>query len=124
MGYPYLLGLTVTLMNLHMLLGFCLFNDLREYIDIPFLHDCQSIKVYNHLIEKAYRCLASWKTKFLSFVGRITLTQLGWGLVKDPYDLWVKILHNISAKWALSLRLRLGLTLQILDRAYPPPHII
>ena len=55
--------------------GFIVTQDLGKYLGVPLLHQRITKQTYGYIIESLHKKLATWKSKQLSFVGRITLCK-------------------------------------------------
>ncbi|RDX69897.1 putative ribonuclease H protein, partial [Mucuna pruriens] len=51
-------------------------DNLEKYLRVPILHKRVNIYTYQFIMDKVNQRLSTWKTKQLSFVGRVTLTKL------------------------------------------------
>lgn len=56
-------------------LGIQWIEDLGKYLGVPILHKRASKETYNFILEKVTQRLSSWKSRNLSFAGRVTLTK-------------------------------------------------
>lgn len=55
--------------------GFQVTDDLGKYLGVPLLHHRVNRGTYQFVIDKVTQRLSSWKSKTLSFAGRITLAK-------------------------------------------------
>lgn len=61
--------------NLSRVSGFQITYDIGKYLGVPILHDHVSRRSFHFILEKVNKRLSNWKTKTLSFAGRLTLTK-------------------------------------------------
>lgn len=64
-----------TVEDLQRISGFKATSNLGSYLGMPVLHSKVSASIFTPLLDKVNSRLASWKGKFLSFAGRITLAS-------------------------------------------------
>jgi len=55
--------------------GFQSMEDLGKYLGVPLLHKRVTDRSFNFIIKKVDQRLSKWKTKTLSFAGRLTLAK-------------------------------------------------
>ncbi|CAN1797784.1 Putative ribonuclease H protein At1g65750 [Linum perenne] len=56
-------------------LGFPLTQNLGRYLGVPILRERTSARTYQGIVDRIDQKLTSWKAKFLTLVGRVTLAQ-------------------------------------------------
>lgn len=61
--------------NLARLCAFPLTSNLGKYLRVPLIHERTNKETYNNLIEKVTKRLDFWKSRLLSYNGRLTLIK-------------------------------------------------
>lgn len=56
-------------------MGFNHTEDLGKYLGVPIFHKRVGLNTFNYVIEKVKQRLSTWKSKTLSFAGRVTLAK-------------------------------------------------
>lgn len=56
-------------------MGFNSTEDLGKYLGVPIFHKRVGLNTFNYVLEKVKQRLSTWKSKTLSFAGRVTLAR-------------------------------------------------